>query len=323
MRDKKLKLIIAILAIIAVLSLFKGCLKNKNSDNEVIKEIHPLIGAIQNIISTTGTVLPKNRLEIKPPVNGRIEKILVQEGGKVTAGQVLALMSSTERAALLDAVRGNGRDSVEYWQDVYKAISLISPISGEVIVATMQPGQTVTANDAVVVLSDRLIIRAQVDETDIGKIRLHQDAVITLDAYADLKKHAKVDHIYYESKLINNVTIYEVDLLCENLPDFFRSGMNASVDFKVNSKEKVLILPLEAVSREKDGTYVWLKPDNKREAVKAAVALGISDDKNIEVVSGLSPGDTVIMKTKKYMLPENNNTGSNPFTPFGRRRGSR
>ncbi|MBU4305169.1 MAG: HlyD family efflux transporter periplasmic adaptor subunit [Candidatus Omnitrophica bacterium] len=323
MRNKKLKLIIGILTVAAGLALFKGCLKHKSPDNEIIKEIHPVIGAIQNIISTTGTVLPKNRLEVKPPVNGRIEKILVQEGDKVTAGQVLALMSSTERAALLDAARAKGRDSVEYWQDVYKAISLISPIGAEVIVATTQPGQTVTANDAVVVLSDRLIIRAQVDETDIGKISLRQDAVITLDAYPDVKKHAKVDHIYYESKLINNVTIYEVDLFCENLPEFFRSGMNASVDFKVNSKEKALVIPLEAVSREKDGTYVWVKPDNKREAVKRAVALGISDDKNIEVISGLSAGDTVVMKIKKYMLPKNNNTGSNPFTTFGRRRGGR
>ena len=88
--------------------------------------------------------------------------------------------------------------------------------------ATIQPGQTVTTSDAVVVLSDRLIVRAQVDETDIGKIKLNQGAFITLDAYLDTKIGAVVDHIYYESETVNNVTIYKVDLIPENTPEFFR-----------------------------------------------------------------------------------------------------
>jgi len=71
-------------------------------------ELSPAIGSIQTIISTTGTILPKNRLEIKPPVNGRIESVLVKEGQSVKAAEVLAWMSSTERAALLDAAQGQG-----------------------------------------------------------------------------------------------------------------------------------------------------------------------------------------------------------------------
>ena len=90
---------------------------------------------------------------------------------------------------------------------------ILSPIDGEVIVATIQPGQTVTTTDDVVVLSDHLIVRAQVDETDIGKIQLGQKAFISLDAYPDRRIQATVEHIYYESSTVNNVTIYNVDLL--------------------------------------------------------------------------------------------------------------
>lgn len=208
--------------IIVVFLIWGGWNKFKQnvSSKGMEKIIHPRIGDIDIFVSTTGTVLPKNRLEVKPPVNGRIEQVLVQEGQKINAGDTIAVMSSTERAALLDAARGQGEEKLKYWQEVYKPIPLVAPINGEVIVGTIQPGQAVTTNDPVIVLSDRLIVRAQVDETDIGKIKPGQKAVVSLDAYPETKINAIVDHIYYESKTFNNVTIYEVDLLPDTIPFF-------------------------------------------------------------------------------------------------------
>ncbi|MFH0771039.1 MAG: efflux RND transporter periplasmic adaptor subunit [Candidatus Omnitrophota bacterium] len=317
MRNKKL--IIFVILILAVGAVFlQQRAKRSASNGEIIKEIKPFTGAIENVISTTGTVLPKNRLEIKPPVNGRVDEILVREGEKVKAGQVLAWMSSTERAALLDAARGKGEEELKYWREVYKPIALISPIDGEVIVATTQPGQTVTTNDAVVVLSDQLIVRAQVDETDIGKIKLGQNAVIILDAYPDTKIKASADHIYYESKTVNNVTIYEVDLMPETVAPFFRSGMNATINFIETSKNEAVLVPSEAVFKEKNEAFVYVKGPNGREAIKRSVKLGMTDDKNVEILSGLDANDTVILKTKKYELPKSNG-GGNPFMPARRR----
>jgi macrolide-specific efflux system membrane fusion protein len=319
MRNKKTKIIIAFVILAVIVSgflIFK--FRRANSDNEVTKEARPFFGTIQNTVSTTGTVLPKNRLEVKPPVNGRVEEILVAEGEKVKAGQTLAWMSSTERAALLDAARGQGEKPLEYWKEVYKPIALISPIDGEVIVATTQPGQTITTNEAVIVLSDHLITRAQVDETDIGKIKPDMKAIITLDAYPDKKIKASVEHIYYESKTVNNVTIYEVDLLPEEVPDFFRSGMNASIDFIIQGKDNAMLIPQEAAQNDKEGDYVFVKQAGSKEPSKVKVKLGISNDKNVEVLSGITEKDTIIVKTKKYSLPKNN-TGSNPFMPQRRR----
>jgi len=319
MRQIKLKIIFVVAVVLVIFAFVAINIKGKSANNEIIKEISPTIGTIQVFVSTTGTVLPKNRLEVKPPVGGRIENIEVQEGDKVTTGQILAWMSSTERAALLDAARGQGKEALKYWEETYKAIPLLSPIDGEVIVATTQPGQTVTTTDAVIVLSDHLIVRAQVDETDIGKIKLRQDAVITLDAYPDTKIKAAVEHIYYESQTVNNVTIYNVDLLPENVPPFFRSGMNATVDFIVQrSKENTLFIPVEAVRKEKEENYVFIKQGNGKEPLKADVTLGISDDKNVEVTSGVNKDDRIIITTKKYIVPQAT-TGTNPFFPSRRR----
>jgi len=318
MANKKYKIIFLILILIVSVIFIQSRMRHTESETEMVKEINLERGNIQNIISTTGTVLPRNRLEVKPPVNGRIDDILVKEGEVVKAGQTLAWMSSTERAALLDAARGQNEEQLKYWKEVYKAIPLISPIDAEVIVATTQPGQTVTTADAVVVLSDSLIVRAQVDETDIGKITLNQKAVISLDAYPDANIKARVEHIYYESKTVNNVTIYEVDLIPDDVPLFFRSGMNATVDFLTQSRENVLLVPQEAVLKEKDADYILVKQGNAGQPVKTMVKLGMSDDKNVEIISGASENDIVVIKGKKYSLPKNTN-GKNPFMPSRRR----
>ncbi len=318
MRNKKLKITFLVLAIAIVATLVIIKIKAKVSNGEITQDINPTIGAIRVFISTTGVVLPKNRLQVKPSVNGRIESILVQEGEKVKQGQMLAWMSSTERAALLDAAEGQGEEKLKYWKEAYKPIALLSPIDGEVIVATTQPGQTVTTSDAVVVLSDHLIVRAQVDETDIGKITNNMKAVVTLDAYPDTKIKAVVEHIYYESQTVNNVTIYPVDLIPQEVPPFFRSGMNVSVDFTVQDKKNILTIPVDAVYKNGE-SYVLLKQPNGKEPVKARVELGITDDKNVEVISGVNENDRIIVKSKKYSLPKASAAGSNPFIPSRRR----
>lgn len=318
MRNKKLLLFFIVIVIFCAIGLYAKQIRQKKASVEEISEITPFIGPVKNYISSTGTVLPKNRLEIKPPVNGRIEQILAQEGDKVKSGQILAWMSSTERAALLDAARGKDEKILQYWQEVYKSIPLSAPIDGEVIVAKIQPGQTVVVNDAVLVLSDWLIVRAQIDETDIGKITSDKKAVVSLDAYPDTKINASVAHIYYESKTVNNVTIYEVDLILEEIPPFFRSGMNATIDFIERGKENALLIPVDAVHKENAETYVLVKQGNGQQPRKTRVLLGISDDKNVEVLSGIAQNDKIILKAKKYSLPKSAQ-GSNPFMPSHRR----
>lgn len=318
-KPNKVLLVFFVIALAAAAVFLQQKMKRPQSAAETTQEIKPAIGAIQNIISTTGTVLPRNRLEVKPPVNGRVDEILAAEGERVKAGQTLGRMSSTERAALIDAARGKGEENAEYWKEVYRAIPLISPIDGEVIVAKTQPGQTVTTADAVLVLSDELIVRAQVDETDIGKVKNGQGAVITLDAYPDTKIQASVRHIYYESKTVNNVTIYEVDVLPENIPEYFRSGMNATVDLIEQSKVDALLVPQEAVTKDKSGSYVTVKQAQGKGLVRQPVTIGLTDDKNVEILSGISVNDTLVVKSKKYELPKSGSTGTNPFMPFRRR----
>ena len=290
----KNKLIILAAIIIAVLlfMLFSG--SSENAVQEQITEIKPYIGDISVSVSTTGTVAPKNRLEIMPSVAGRIDSILVKEGDYVRVGQVLVLMSSTERAALIDAARLQGSAALKYWQDTYKPIQIVAPIQGTIIVRNAEPGQTVSSNP-ILVISDRLIVNAQVDETDIGRVRVGETAITTLDAHPEINISGKVSHIYYESMTVNNVTVYYVEIMPDKVPPEFRSGMNASIEIIQAERKNVLIVPSEAVMEEDGQAYIMVKTNDKTRPEKRAVKTGMVTSDKIEITEGLEESETLLV----------------------------
>ncbi len=307
--------IISIVALsLAMVFLFFRVRTNTNSQFTT-EEVRPVVGDIKLTVITTGVVEPQNRLEIKPSINGRAEEILIKEGDKVKKGQILARMSSTERAALVDAARSQGDEALDYWEEVYKQTPIISPIAGEVIVRSIEPGQTVTTNDTLLVLSDRLIVNAQFDETDIGRVRVGQEAVIALDAYPNVKIKGIVDHIAYESQLINNVTIYDVEIVPRRVPPFFRSGMSANVEVVEKKREGAMLIPVEAINRDQGITYVNVRKKPGDTVEKRIVNIGISDEKSVEIASGLTTEDILIVQDKIFSLKKKP-TGTNPFFPF-------
>jgi macrolide-specific efflux system membrane fusion protein len=269
-------------------------------------------GDLDVSILATGTVQPENRLEIKSPIAGRIEKILVDEGDKVRKGQILAWISSTERAAMLDAARSQGQQEVKRWEEMYKPTPIIAPISGTIILRNVEAGQTFTTTDAVLVMSDRLTVKAQVDETDLAQIQLKQKAEIRLDAYPDQKISAQVDQIAFEAKTVNNVTTYLVTVLPVEAPPTMRSGMTANVTFFVNSKKDVLLIPVEFVKYD-NGKSVVLAKAEEGPPVEKEVRLGTSDGKNSEVLSGVEEGEAIVMLVPKGKGPKS----TSPFSPMG------
>lgn len=272
-------------------------------------EIKPIMGDIRVLVSSSGTVQPQNRVEVKPTVAGRLEKILVKEGDFVKAGQTVALMSSTERAALLDAAQIKGDNSYQYWQNVYKPIALIAPINGEVILQKSESGQSVNPGDVIMALSDHLIVQSQVDETDIGKVKVAQKVEVRLDAYPTIKVPGTITHISYESVVVNNVTVYNVEVTLVKIPPFFRSGMSANTDILVKSRTNVLTLPLNVIQQGQKSQFVYIKGSDGKPQHKR-VKTGLANDASIEITDGVTLNNTVLLMTKKYSLANKNKQGN-------------
>lgn len=310
--NKKSVLIIAGLILITTAGATWYYLGLKKEAAPLLSEVVVTKGNIELNILSTGVVEPLNRLEIKPPIAGRVEEVLVVEGEDVKRGQILAWMSSTERAALLDAARARGQAEVKKWSSYYKATPVISPINGSIIARSVETGQSFTASDAILVMADSLSVKAQVDETDLSQITLNGAAVVTLDAYRNTTLQAKVVHIAYEATTVNNVTTYGVDVQPLDPPEFMRSGMTANISFVTDKRENILLVPSEAIKMENKSYVLVAAKDGPK---KRFIETGISDGKNTEVLSGLKEGDKVLVQG--LVLPEAAEGG---FNPFGRSR---
>jgi macrolide-specific efflux system membrane fusion protein len=315
---KKLRLIIVIALILAASAGF--FLKKRSANQITYRENKAEIATIEIKVLATGTVQPQNRLEIKPPIPGRVEKVMIEEGQKVKRGQILAWMSSTERAALLDAARSKGVEELKKWEEIYPPTPILAPLSGTIVLKSVEQGETFTSVDSLMAMSDRLTVKSQVDETDIASIQLNQEAEIILDAYPDQKIPAQVSKIAFEATTVNNVTTYIVDVLPKAVPSFMRSGMTANVTFVVNSKKDVLAIPSEAL-KTKDGASMVLIRDQKGREVEKAIEVGVNNGKQVEIISGLTLGEVVLTRA----LELEDKKSSNPFAPArgGNPRGSK
>ena len=278
-------------------------------------------GTLDRTVLATGEVLPQNRLEIKPPIAGRVEQVLIDEGTKVKKGQIMAWMSSTERAALLDSARAKGAGELKRWEEMYRPTPILAPIEGTVILRNVEPGQTFTNTEAVFVLSDRLTVKAKVDETDLAQIKIGQRAKIILDAYATEAVEGRVDKLAFEAVTTNNVTTYTTDVVPMKTPDFMRSGMTANVTFYAESRENILLLSTEAIRSENGKTFVLTKSaDPKLPPEQKMIKIGLTDGKRTEVTEGLSEGEIVLISDIALASPDAK--ASNPFMPMGGRKPS-
>jgi len=280
----------------------------KYASTEVISK------TLSEFVDTTGDVVPLNRVEIQPSASGRIEQILVNEGDKIKMGQVLALMSSSDRVAILDAARAMGDEQYKYWQETYKPIKVIAPLDGTIILKNVVEGQTVGQSTVLFAVSDKLIVTANVDESDVGKIQEGQTVSIVLDAYPDQPVRGKVFQILDEGKNQSNVITYVVKIRPENVPPFFKSQMTANIKIEVAKKHGALMIPTVAVTLDEAGKTAVITEVIDKKPVYKRIETGLDEGDMVEVARGLEEGDTVMFESKGYKMQQTTG-GTNPLMP--------
>lgn len=299
------------IGIIAVMVIVAGALflRRRRADNASQPQ-HEITmverGDIEVKVLSTGTIQPYTRVEVSSPVSGRIDRVEVDEGDTVKDGDVLAWISSEDRIALLDAARSalesakRGKDeealkeaeiAYEIATKAYKPVPLTNSMSGEVINRSCEPGQNVSTQSVLFVISDRLVASVEVDEADVGKIESGQVAHIVLDAFPDEQLTAKVTKISREGRMVSDVVFYDVMVEPVKVPSRWSSGMTANVEFLIERREDALLIPRSALKEERGRKFVLLSGDSP---TPRRVETGISDGKMVEVISGLEEGEKII-----------------------------
>jgi HlyD family secretion protein len=139
---------------------------------------------------------------------------------------------------------------------------ITSPIDGTVISRNVEEGQTVAASmnaPTLFVIANNLRkmqISADVDEADIGKIRVGEPVEFTVDAFADEQFEGRVNQVRLSPSSTNNVVTYTVIIDVDNHDLKLLPGMTANVTIVVQEKENVLRIPETAV-RFKPSKELW------------------------------------------------------------------
>ncbi len=143
--------------------------------------------------------------------------------------------------------------SLERAKNNFKYAVICSPINGKVINRNVEPGQTVAASFSTPTLFliakdlSKMEIRTFVDESDIGEIIEGQEVRFTVQAYSDITFTGFVKQIRLQPQSIQNVVNYTVIVDAENDDGLLLPGMTATVDFVIEQKQNVLLVPNTAL----------------------------------------------------------------------------
>jgi multidrug efflux pump subunit AcrA (membrane-fusion protein) len=292
---KKFVLITILLAIVATVVFL--IFKFKPSKQVIDKETTLTSRDLYLELRENGFVEPRNRLEIKPSSKGRIEKIFVNEGDKIKKGQIIILMSSNNRESMIDTARIISELEYERCQNIYKPTTVIAYMDGFIISRQKEPGQIVSPDEAILVMADDLIVKAYIDETDLKYIKKGIRTKMYLDAYPGENFEGIVEYISYESKLLNNVNVYEIRIKPLKKLKAFKPGMSVTVTIIAESKKNAPSIANTFISEIGDSKTVTVKTGNINNPVfkKREIKTGINDGIFTEILSGLNQDETVVI----------------------------
>jgi len=303
-------------------------------------------------VSATGTIQPRDSVEVSGKVTARIQDILVEENDHVTEGQVVAILDGKDFEAKLDQANftlTNARQKLERTQRLYNigaksleelqdaqyeydraksAVDLAeddvnqtvitAPMDGVVVGEPKTPGTMAVqgSNNPTVImriadLSEKLV-KAKVDETDIGSVKVGENATFTVDAYPDKIFTAQVTKISQtdtanswdtssstnsSSNSSNAVIYYYVTFSAPDEENLLLPAMTARLDIVVGQVSDALCVPISALKTDGQGSYVekiTKDAQGKDVAEKVYITVGLYGEEFVEVTGGnLNPGDDV------------------------------
>ena len=199
--------------------------------------------------------------------------------------------------------------ALERAQNDLRNATIFSSMDGLVLSRNVEVGDAVSSilvmgSDAtnLMVLGDvgSVFVRGKVDEADVGKISVGQQARITVESFKDKKFAGKVTRIAPLGAEKDNVTTFEVKVSIENPSGELKANMSANAELIREEKKSVLLVPEAAVVYDKDRKTFLELPDPKGEngRRKVSAQIGISNGVKTEVVSadGVKEGDKVVLQ---------------------------
>ncbi|MBV9497489.1 MAG: efflux RND transporter periplasmic adaptor subunit [Acidobacteria bacterium] len=206
----------------------------------------------------------------------------------------------------------------------FQGSNVTAPMSGVVLTKNVEIGESITsgvssfnAGTVLFTVADvsSMIVKAGVNEVDIGKIHVDMPVKITLDAYPKVAFAGRIARIAPAVRMDDKVRVFDVEIRLDAQGRELRSGMTANIEVSGERKDKVLTVPIESVFQRDGAEIVFVKKPFDPKAAEAAkkekkdakeswkqffekrtVVTGLADNARVQIVSGLKAGEELALE---------------------------
>jgi HlyD family secretion protein len=206
----------------------------------------------------------------------------------------------------------------------FQGSNVTAPMSGVVLTKNVEIGESITsgvssfnAGTILFTVADvsSMIVKAGVNEVDIGKIHVAMPVKVTLDAYPKVSFAGRIARIAPAVRIDDKVRVFDVEIRLDAQGRELRSGMTANIEVVGERKDKVLTVPIESVFQRDGAEIVFIKKpwdpkaepaakkaDAKKEDAwkqffeKRSVVTGLADNSRVQILSGLKAGEELALE---------------------------
>ncbi len=354
MHSQKIRGLVLTFALIICLAPF-SC-KRRQKDNNPGKldqalinvlAVHPQVRGMEAVIEVHGNLAPSEEVDVVAETSGTVVEVLVKEGDRVRAGELLARLDDKEARLSLDqaettfevmesdylrtrelysdgmASRSDFEKVKRSFQDAKSNLEMTrlrlkdtvikSPIAGLLVERNIEPYQRVGAMESLFKVADVSAFRipVTVTEAEVAKIRTGQKVRIRVDAVSDnpgsYPFQGDVERI---KPMVNpNTGTVELEVLMPAGHPGLRLGMFARLMIVTDVHEDAVVVPRRALVADQTD-QVWVVEGDRAGLVE--VKTGLRDEKGVEVLEGVSKDDLVITEGQSALTPKSRINIVNP-----------
>ncbi|MDP8201183.1 MAG: efflux RND transporter periplasmic adaptor subunit [Candidatus Tenebribacter burtonii] len=317
---RKIFILISLVLLILVGCQDKKVVKKDNgfSGKRNVKTITARRGEIDDYLKYSGKVEAETVANASPSMSGKIEKLFVKEGDHVKVGDLLVKLDETQleqtriqyktakknylrMQELLksDAIDKQTFDEVEARYSVVKStyefmldnIEMKAPISGIVTYIYKKEGEKFDSMMdpflVRIVNSEKFIAKLQVSDKDINKVKKGQKAIISVDN-SEAKMKGLISYVSFEAEMMSGT--FPIEISIKTNSNLLKHNQFARISIVTQSSLDAIIVPQKSVV---ESNYIFVVENGIAE--RRNVILGIGNEEEIEIVSGISEGEVIII----------------------------